>query len=175
MCCLYSAGGVCTSAEEAGLTTVSQVCRTKSAYLVSLRVASDRCVSNCCIAGPATVATLLHHRLQEDVAHFCLPLEYQLELPVKSGGAWALSACDFTCTVLFTPPQPPALTLFTPQPHKVTQSLLLLPCSVLGCPVLCFEVHSLDAWDRHRVEGYGQWQLPPTPGGQGHSCRSAEH
>ena len=36
--------------------------------------------------------------------------------------------------------------------------------SILKPPVIYFQVNSLDYWDRHRCEGYGQLTLPTNPG-----------
>jgi Meckel syndrome type 1 protein len=37
-------------------------------------------------------------------------------------------------------------------------------CHLLSMPTFHFEVGSIDTWDRHRMEGYAHWSLPPQPG-----------
>ena len=123
--CVCCVGGVCTSPGKEGLTTVSQICRTKSAYLVSLsaspqcrmRLTAPHSYASCCSCYPLPL-------LQEDVAHFCLPLEYQLELPVQSGGALDI-ACTQACSLLLHP----SVLLLSPPPQSSSSVLTSHPQS----------------------------------------------
>ena len=66
------AGGVCTSPEEAGQTTVSQVCRTKSAYLVSP------------VTSPSRVPLTAPH------GYLGVPVQQWLPCPSATGGRGTL-------------------------------------------------------------------------------------